>query len=246
MSFQALGMLVSAAVTLVIGVRLLRLARRTGELPEVLIGLAFTLQGGLTSACFLTLRLTGGGASLGAAALPVGLLAWLSMAVGALCVGRFTWCVFRTGPLGAALFALCLVPALASLVGIALFEREVLLGGPPGASAWWRLGIAARIAIYGWVSVEAWSYFGKMRRRRALGLADPLLTNRFALWGATAGAIVTLMVLSAGKALGVLPIGDDAMTVLQMTLTVAATAGNWLVFFPPGWYRRRVAAAPGA
>lgn len=243
MTFQAAGMLLSAAVTLVIGVRLLRLAARTREAPEVLIGLAFTLQGGVTSACFLTLELSGKGAALGTLGPWVGTLAWLSMQLGACSVALFTWRVFRPGAVGGAAFLSCLVPAMVSVVGIVAFEPAILLGGTEyGASPWWRLGIFARIAIYAWACGEAWSYFRKMRRRRAMGLADTLLVHRFALWAATASMIGTIMVLNAGKALGWLPIPPDTMTVIQVSLTMAATAGNWLVFFPPAPYRRRVGA----
>ena len=38
-------------------------------------------------------------------------------------------------------------------------------------------------ALYLWTSVESLTWWRRMHRRVALGLADPVVANRFFLWG---------------------------------------------------------------
>src|SRR5262249_5498199 len=50
-----------------------------------------------------------------------------------------------------------------------------------------RLGVAPMVAILGlyyvWTTFEGFRYYGMMKKRMALGLADAVVTNRFLLWG---------------------------------------------------------------
>ena len=92
---------------------------------------------------------------------------------------------------------------------------------------------------FGWAAGEALGHYRASRRQRALGLADPVLANRFLLWGV---ASVTSSVLMGGIVACVL----TRMTILHEPLPLAAMAasgavmsGTWyLTFFPPRSYQR--------
>ena len=51
----------------------------------------------------------------------------------------------------------------------------------PGAGHW--LGWAGRTGAMLWVAIESFRYYGQQRRRLRIGLADPILSNRFLLRG---------------------------------------------------------------
>ena len=51
-----------------------------------------------------------------------------------------------------------------------------------------RVEFIAQIGVLLWGSLEALSYWRRMQKRTAIGLADPAVTNRFLLWGIGAGA----------------------------------------------------------
>ena len=98
-----------------------------------------------------------------------------------------------------------------------------------------------RVASYAWGSYEAFRFYGIMRRRAHYGMGDPLVENRFLLWGvATTLALLILIAmcitfkLTALSEIGALTLSVGAI------LTVPTGFLVWLAFFPPDWYRRRV------
>jgi hypothetical protein len=106
------------------------------------------------------------------------------------------------------------------------------------------LGMA--VLAYAWSAVESLRYFGLMRRRAKLGLADPVATNRFLLWGLS-GAV---MVVGAGVNL-VASIATPLSVMHPLALLVTSVCGFTnsaalvLAFMPParyrGWLRARAA-----
>jgi hypothetical protein len=126
-----------------------------------------------------------------------------------------------------------------------------VLNGP----AYW-IGFLARQAGLVWMAVEAFRYRGLLKRRLRLGLADPLVANRFLLWGVWA-SIVALMGASdplarvwyfaiTGSATVWQPEVGRGIVVVVMALTsalgLAAAASLFLTFFPTAAYRRWVAS----
>jgi hypothetical protein len=114
---------------------------------------------------------------------------------------------------------------------------------------------AARGIPFLWAFVECTRYRALMRRRERLGLADPLVVNRFSLWMVWTGALALLSPAILGvRTLGWLarraePGSDPgawgvplAGGIAIVLLTVAAV-GVGLSFFPPEryrhWIRRR-------
>lgn len=170
-------------VSLVLGVRLVRLSRRTQELPELAMGLAFLLCGGvgygqvlagqvaLESHPHLTPLLLASGS--------------LMVDLGACCLAIFTWRVFRPGRLGVALFAALSVAVLVSFVGQAVagdFDEP----GLNSAYAWAAIGTLG--ATFVWPGLESFHYYALLRRRERVGLSDPALARTFWWWGCGAAS----------------------------------------------------------
>ncbi|HTO05549.1 MAG TPA: hypothetical protein VMR86_00690, partial [Myxococcota bacterium] len=107
-----------------------------------------------------------------------------------------------------------------------------------------RVGLAPMVAILGlyyvWTAFEGFRYYGMMRKRMALGLADAVVTNRFLLW-AFAGIVsfawnsVSAWCLVAGIDL------RSALPLLSTSLGgFANTVLLFLIFMPPAAYTRWV------
>ena len=125
--------------------------------------------------------------------------------------------------------------------------------------------------VFGWAFVESFRYYIMMRRRVALGLAEPVVTNRFLLWTLwTAGLTILPLVVTAVRAVQLAHFGasdpasglvfseEAAWSLAVVRSTVMGVgpviiAALWLSFFPPrsyvGWVRARAHPAdarPGA
>ena len=98
---------------------------------------------------------------------------------------------------------------------------------------------------YGWTAYEGFRHNGLMRKRARVGLGDPVVANRFLLWG-FAGSMQVFADLVSAHALWV---GDDMVTNLPSML---ATAGVGvvnsvllvLIFLPPARYVRWLQRGP--
>jgi hypothetical protein len=110
---------------------------------------------------------------------------------------------------------------------------------------------ALRTLTYAWSFAEALHYWRQMRRREALGLADPLVVNRFLLWSIWSGGFalcfgLVLLVRLAGRALGagaeILPSDLPMIRVVLGAVVFASAAALWLCFFPPRAYVARLAS----
>jgi hypothetical protein len=229
-----------AAVGLVVGIRLIALARRTRGLPEILLAVALLCGGlgvGFLRVMALHAPLSEGLVS--AAALGVHLCRGL--ATGAVVV--MVWRVFAPGRVWASTLSGIL------LLGIALLlVGEVREMRPPATNhpLYW-LWNGLMTVSFGWGSWEPLRYHAMLRRRMRLGLVDPVVANRILLWGIAAGCIaIQSPVVLASMALG----GEDriaswALAVLSVLSCLAAVT-VWLAFFPPGSYLKRIAARAAA
>jgi hypothetical protein len=83
--------------------------------------------------------------------------------------------------------------------------------------------------------VEALLYYAGARKRAALGLADPVVANKFALWGIYSGSygIVQLQFIIALAS----PDGYTGLGELDIVLTLIGVAALWIAFFPPRFYQ---------
>ncbi len=238
--------------------RLLLLASRTRQAPEVWGGLYFA-----GTAIGIPLRVVGNGVAIDDPALAADLNTWghVFFAGSTCALALFTWRVFRPH----ARWANRLAPlSIASIVGMTVWT---LATGAVSAerSISILLTNATRIVPLVWAFLESSRYWRVMRRRQALGLADPVVTNRFLLWALWTGALTALPAMTLGlrvlarvaDALGLYGGADFSQepavfvavrAVFVLSAPIGAIALS-LSFFPPESYLRRVreraAAAAG-
>lgn len=230
-----------------LGVRLLRLARRTGARPEFWLGFAFLLAG--VSMWLLPLAASEGMPPHQARC--IAFVAQAGMTATIACLVCFTRKVFRADSTTAAWLAGALI---AANVGAGC---AILLGATPVPTG--AVGLAvilARSTALSWLFAESARSARQMRRRVRLGLGDPIVANRFTLWSIWTGALacIPLFVLSL-RALGVLvepvpgeplPVSVRAILLVLSVAGAAAVTAGWLAFFPPASYRRWIVSRTAA
>jgi hypothetical protein len=234
----AIGLFVAAAS--LVGVRLLLLARRTGQLPELLVGVGFALIGLLG---YPLAMISGFGRGTVA---EVNLGMWVAgmmiMNVGLTCLYAFTARVFRSGRVWAWLtVALLSVANLGSASG----SWGALVSAPPEAlsyqvtAAWSAAGQITSGLGFAWIGLESWLQFAMSRKRRALGLADAVVTNRFLLFVLFATSAMGMNAAnSLALAAGVSAVESVPVQASMAVLGLAASACMYLAFLPAPVYRR--------
>lgn len=235
-----------------VGVKLLRLAARTGETPELFLGSALMLGGAV-----------GYPATVAAAVLAPAAPAWAlrAIAAGTLGLTLSAWAILVTWNLiyhrGEA-WARWVVVAVTALLFLALVDRVAaldparLVASGATVSIGYLLLLAAHAIPYALTAGSGFRYHALLRRRIPLGLADPVAANAIRLWSFASLAVVTQYVLSVGVAVarrrGLLDGDAHVVTALTATLGLTIAVLLALAFFPPKAYARRVAASslPGA
>jgi hypothetical protein len=231
--------------SLVVGLRLILLARRTGGSAEAILGWALFLMGGV-SYPLTTLAIQGTG-------LPHELrVAFAAMhmllnAVGMTGIAIFTRRVFRPEAVWslAAILAALLIYALSALGVVFDSGFEPFLQGDMG---YWKGSQVVAIGVPLWSGFEAFSYHAMLRKRLKLGLAEPAVVERFLLWGSAMWLAAFLTTVSmVMEAMGWVMIGTTAGALLVGPLGLGIALLLWLAFFPPrpylAWVTRRTSAA---
>lgn len=240
-SIAYVGEVIAACVYLFVGVRLYRLSRRTGHLPEKLIAATFliwTLGYALYDIPY---------AFVEADELITPAFAYSSQVAfgaGNFVFALFIRAVFRSGARWAtalvAAIGVCFLLGLAGTAWIGDWEGVELIAGP-----WYWLDFFGTYASTVWMPIEGFVHYYKARRRMNLGLCEPMICNRFLLWG-IAGALWMILEMnivasdlvfaSTGEWSALLGLGNAL-------LEIAPIAIVWLVFFPPASYCRWVERA---
>ncbi len=225
------GMGAFFAVSLVIGVRLVVLGVRTGGRPELLVAAGLLGIGplGYTPAVIGT-ALVAQGRPSGAVWVAVGAA---MMALGGASAAVFTCTVFRSGSFFAR--------TAAALLTASFFGAWLATGLETGfhvSTGHYATGsyvsMMLRVLALAWSSAESLAYWTLMRRRLALGLADPVITNRFWLWGVGIGFAAGANVIGLLTLLSADPFRYyNWMSGIGMVCAV--TLG--LAFLPPARYR---------
>ena len=230
-------------------VRLLLLAARTRQAPELWVGFYF-----LGCAIGLPLRVVGHALdpTNPALASDVNAVGHAFFAAATCALTLFTWRVFRPKARWAAMLAPVLI---VSIAGTTVWILRLGVAGDE-SSHWVLMANAGRLGPLFWASIESIRYWRVMRRRGALGLADPIVTNRFLLWSLWTGAMSALPAMTLalrvlfriGEWIGV-SLGDDfaqapgvvlaVRIVFFLSAPVGAVALS-LSFFPPDRYLQRV------
>jgi hypothetical protein len=257
---EVIGGLVSGCyllLSLVIGVRLLRLSRRLGGGPELWLGLFFLIASFLGMGLSHLVYMSWADAALAlpepiGSVLNAGYLFGTTAGMG--CLYVFTRLTFRPGERWARLLVAAVsVTMLIGFLGIGLTDGY-RLRLVPGAAYW--ITWAARTSVFLWLLIESFRYWSLLRRRLRLGLAEPLLTNRFLLWGVWAttlfvtGQIDPLAriwyVRMYGASEQLVPeLGQSIvlwMVTVSSVLLILAMSTLYLTFFPTASYCRWIEA----
>jgi hypothetical protein len=241
-------------LNLVVGLRLLARASKGWPLPELTLAVYFLLSAFLATPPQI---LVYGGMGDPRLAVPEpASRALLAFAVGAMAIGAgaiyvFTWKTFR--PERA--FARAIVIAGCACLAVGYAIEAAAEGFAPvvfaGLGHW--IGWTGRSAAMFGVAFESLRYWRMLRRRLRLGLADPVVTDRFLLWAIWA-ACATLNYVAdlASRSLywllygTVQPVPEHLATMVAPTIVVTMVLGVvsavtlFLTFFPSPAYRRWV------
>lgn len=233
------GILVMIAADAVVGARLMLLAQRTRRLPELAIGASLFLLGAIGYPLTILAR-NGVGGPQGAE--------WLLGAgfafenVGAAAMALATWRTFRRDSAWArALF----IGFAAVLAGSWL--AQALRGELAVVNALYWTAFAGRALPFAWSAAESWLYHARLRRRLAIGLADPVVTDRFRLWAINTSAVTAAFGVFGIAVLMELPVSTSPNVLASSSIAgLVASVSMWLAFLPPRWYLRRFEDAGSA
>lgn len=242
---SGLATLAFIVVGAIVGIRLLWLGQRTKALPERSVGLALLLIGGIG----YPLAVASGTPGLVDPAVGVRMMTvgTFVINVGFIGVVVFTWSVFRRD----AGWARALLGVLATGYGVHAIATAIAASGMTHPSELMRDHVTLTLAgqvlntiAFGWTAFEAYRYWFMLRKRTAIGLGDPVTTNRFLLWAMAA----TASLLTNAISWWVLANGIDffASAGVQAAiglLSVAACTSQYLAFLPPKAYLARLQAA---
>ena len=232
------GFIAFFIVALVVGVRVLLLARRTRELPELLMGIGV-----------LGIGPVGFGVLVGAQHVPndVVRIALLGVSGLAVCAGVlskcvFNWRVYHPESVPVRLFVYAAGVALVvAFLWSGIVDRFAVDRALAPASL---SRSALQITCLLWGAGESFRYWTKMRRRVRLGLADPVVSNRFLMWaiGAFAAGFGTAVGTVAQIATGVTTTDGGWVMVSSSMHGLVAAIAIALAFIPPGFYVRYIRA----
>jgi hypothetical protein len=236
------GLVVPLVMT-ALAMRLFRLARRTGGLPEALVGVYFLLVPFGIAASIRVDRFDP------AAAWAVRATANALFSCGGVAILLFAWFVFRPDARWARALAWGGSAAIALLwataIPLGLYESDYSL-----------FLLLPVYASYLWVFFESARYALLLRRRQRLGLADPVVANRFLLFAIWTGGVGAITLMGVGMSFvqvvqGTFHDGGGLSNpvVLGATraLSLPIAVSIFLTFLAPAryhaWLRTRAAAA---
>jgi hypothetical protein len=244
------SILICILVGTLVGLKLLSIAARSRKFPEFAIGAALFAYAALSQPAFLAHQALGEEVSLGVR-IGIVVLRILAYYVTLLGLSLFTWQVFGAKSRWRQAVAASVAVAALIVGGLSIWANWLQLSANAPLPLYGRVGLAPLYVLaFGWASLESLRYHGLMRKRRSLGLADPVVTNRFFVWGAGEG-VSSLVVLALSVAIvtrGELSIADPFVSWFVVLAGLVNALVWWLTFAPPTSYLRwvRGSAAAGA
>ncbi len=239
--FVALSSLVFILVGTAVGVRILQRARVDRSLPELAVGVALVAFSGVTHPVALARAALAPHVGM-AGHIALQLVSTAASCLTVFALYLFTWRVFRPDSRWAALLF-----AGGSALGLWAGAGAAALGfygggvSPELAGQWIALQALSYGICFGWAGIESLVYHGRLRRRRRLGLADPLLVNRFLLWGVGCTLALAIDVALMGLALARVDFARHPLPQLLVSASGLVNATVWFLgFTPPAWYARRI------
>jgi hypothetical protein len=238
-----LGEVIAGLVFFIAGVRLLRLAVQTGRAPERFLSASFLLWGLGYALYDLPYALTDDDA----VRMRFFLASRVAIDAGTIAFALFTQRVFRSREHWATWLvagtAVCLIAGVAGSLWVGDWE-----GIRPLSNPWYWPERLAGTAPLAWMAIEGFLHYAKARSRRRLGLCDPLVCNRFLLWGVSGVLWVMLELVIFPQEIGYEATREFSavLGVLSGSLEVIPVALLWITFFPPACYRSWVAGSGAA
>jgi hypothetical protein len=236
--FALVAISIYTVVGWVIGVRLLRLARRTGGFPETALGAGECLLAGLVPPLFIVAQAVSEPVVIRTAHF-LGILAYT---VGSAILILFTLRVFRPSEA----WARVLVYGALLLLGIGgglNLSRAVTVEDATELRAIQTLAFLVMewISLLGfvWTAGEALHHHRRLRKQVAIGLTDPVVANRMLLW-----AVVGLGGVAAAGApvyagfSGLDPATHVPTRLISGFAALVSSIAIQLAFLPPASYLR--------
>lgn len=244
LALVGVAMLLFIVTCSAVGVRLLWLAKNGGGRPALLCGNGFTL---IAILGFPLGVVSGQGvAPVGEVLLPVAAVSLLANMLGISSFFVFTVTVFRPRALWAhtlagAAIACMAMACIANLASLALAPRTassfVVTWG------WSATFNGMCILCFAWMSAEGFAEWWKSRRRLALGLSDPVVSNRLLMWGVFGASTTSLCgVLLVFQLLRLPTVTDPLAQVAQAGFGIVSSGAATLAFFPPPAYLTKLRA----
>lgn len=238
LGFVSASILLYTITSLFVGTRLLMLARRTRGIPEFVVGMGFLLVGG--SGYPLSAISGYGVKTVGEVLFPAYAAGHVVTILGIFCFVLFTWKSFRPQAGWAR--------ALVMVTGIGLFTIGsgcilTFAGSDPSlpshlaAHGWNTAGYPFFSVPFAWSAIEAQLAFRASRRREAIGLGDPVVTNRFLLWSLFAFVALAMVAGNLFAQLSGQPVFASFVALLATGVgSIITSAALYLAFAPPTRY----------
>jgi hypothetical protein len=249
-SYYMIATSLFVVISAVVGFRLLFLARRTRHKPEMLLGLGVLGTAVFGYGVLIAAIIVRGPTKELATRLVEQVLQGTGVVlhdVGVTCFVLFVVTTFRAGERWAIALATLLIGAL--WIGEIGWESQNHFRSATVGNGFWWLRYAVIWTYPLWAMIESYRYYALMRRRLAIGLVDPMVANRFFLWGTgSLGTCLAIWVSSIPFMLLDDPMGAiESMPLIQIataTIGAATVVIYYLTFFPPASYRRWVVGTP--
>lgn len=230
-----------------VGLRLLNLSRRTRGLPEFLLGYGFIM---ITCVSYPLILLSHAIADEASGAARIAwMIATLSSTTAWMSVFAFVHVVFRPGVRSSFAFAgLGSVAMLAAGIYRLIYFLQLPTITEVDRSTFAVVGISAvALVAYLWMTFESLRYWRIMKRRRAIGLGDPVVTNRFLIFACVAFlSIIALLAQLAPPFFGTDPINSPASLATTAVAGISTSTCLLLAFVPPrrfeAWIRKAAEA----
>jgi hypothetical protein len=234
-----LGGAIAGLAFLVAGFRLFRLSVRTGEAPERLLGLTFLVW----SLSYLSWQVPIA-VETGWFETPLLLAGRVTEDIGSVTFALFLRVVFRPQERWATWLVVAVVFCMTAGLGSSFWVGD-WESTRPLSNLWWWFEAVAIAVVFAWTGVEGFIQHHKARQRRRLGLCEPMICNRYLLWGLTGTVWVVYESAAVVQQIEyeITQVWSTSMDAVVGGLELAAIALIWLVFFPPAVYQRWVQGA---
>jgi hypothetical protein len=213
-----------------VGVRVLEKGWKARAVPELLLGTSFLT---FTTLGVPLLGLSGyGAASVADANAPLLGLALGLLDFGTACFAAFVWRVFRSG---STIASTAVATASAILAVHVTLATHAVAMAPAEMSPIQAIGSVELLlssvmsATFAWGAVEAFSFWRRLRKRHAIGLADPVVMRRMLWFAIGCAAQLGMMAFTMLATLRGTNALADPLPALGIAATSLATGAAFLI-----------------